>query len=132
VAAAYEQLWDRRPPAASPGDRDDLERIAARAAASRWAPPMAWDDDQIDLPDGRPAAAWRRGRRKTRRSTDLVEDADFLRQRGGYRNASLAQMAVRIGVTRDQLDHAYMRVRTRAVRRSGEPECEAEAEAEAG
>jgi len=36
-----------------------------------------------------------------------VEDAEFVRQHGGYH--SLNERAMRLGVSRDRLEHAYMR-----------------------
>jgi hypothetical protein len=135
VAAAYDRLWDRDPPAITRADREAGAAVAARAAARGWAPPMAWDDDQIDLPDGRPGQGWRPFR-DTYRSADLVEDAEFVREHGGYQDATTTEVAVRLGVRRDRLDQAYHRVRRYAARAAAdrsaakaEPEPEPEAEA---
>jgi hypothetical protein len=125
VAAAYDRLWDREPPRFTPLQRQAADAAEEHAARSGWAPPMAWDDDQIDLPAGRPAAGWKL-RRTSRRSVDLVEDADFVRQHGGYRDASIGQLAMRLGVSRDRLEHAHVRARRYAAR---QPAAEAEAEA---
>lgn len=130
VAAAYDRLWDRRPPAITRADREANDAVAARAAARGWAPPLAWDDDQIDLPDGRPARDWRRFRR-TYRAADLVEDAEFVREHGGYRDATTTEVAMRLRIRRDRLDQAYLRTRRYAARAaadrsaaSAEPEAE--------
>jgi hypothetical protein len=131
MAAAYERLWDRHPPSATRADREAAAAAAARAVRRGWAPPMAWDDDRIDLPDARPEQGWRPGRGKKRRAVDIVEDAEFVRKYDGYRDASLAQVAVRLGIRRDRLDQAYTRARRYAARAVGQAEA-AEREAEAG
>ena len=132
VAAAYDRLWDRRPPALTRADREAASATAARAARRGWAPPMAWDDDQIDLPDGRPARDWRR-HRGSYRAADLVEDAEFVRKHGGYRDASTTQVAMRLGIRRDRLDQAYTRARRYAARSAADQSAaRAEPEAEAG
>jgi hypothetical protein len=133
VAAAYDRLWDQRPPAETAAERHDAEAAAAHAARKGWAPPMAWDDDLIDLPDAQPAAGWRRGWSTQRRAVDLVEDVEFLRDRGGYRDAGRNLIAARLGVTRDRIDTAYLRARRYAARDAASREArEAEPEAEAG
>jgi hypothetical protein len=125
VADAYDQLWNRDPPNAAPEDREAAQTIALRAARSGWAPPLAWDDDQIDLPRARPERGWKPGNRITRRAVDLVEDAEFVRQHGGYQGASINQVAMRLGIKRDRLEQAYIRARRYAARN-------ATADAEAG
>jgi hypothetical protein len=132
VAAAYDRLWDRVPPTATRADREAAAAIADRAARSGWAPPLAWDDDQIDLPGARPEQGWRPRRRTSRRAADLVEDAEFVREHGGYRDASTAQVAMRLGVRRDRLDQAYSRARRYAARAAGRAGADADREAEAG
>jgi hypothetical protein len=132
VAAAYDRLWDRQPPAVTRADRDAAAEITARAVRGGWAPPMAWDDDLIDLPAARPEPGWRR-RGTYRRSADLVEDAEFIREHGGYRDANLSQVAMRMGVRRDRLDQAYRRARRYAAGASaGRDAGRSEPEAEAG
>ncbi|MGH3408235.1 MAG: hypothetical protein ACRDRJ_37905, partial [Streptosporangiaceae bacterium] len=42
VAAAYDRLWDRRPPAETAADRQAAEKAAAHAVHQGWAPPLAW------------------------------------------------------------------------------------------
>ena len=69
--------------------------------------PLAWDEPEIDDPAAWPAEGWRRGGRTTAPAEQLVEDAEFVRQHGGYH--SLNERAMRLGVSRDRLEHAYMR-----------------------
>ena len=47
---------------------------------------------------------------------DIVEDAQFVRDHGGYRDADNTQIAMRLGVSRDQIDQAYCRARRYASR----------------
>lgn len=61
VCALYDRLWKLPPP-----EHDQRTRIAASrarryAAARNWAPPLAWDDDQIDQPGASPCTGWKRG-----------------------------------------------------------------------
>jgi hypothetical protein len=113
VAAAYNQLWDRQPPRAT--RREQALGDTARADAERygWAPPMAWDDDIIDLPDGQPAPGWKPPAYPVRRSAELVEDANWVRAHDGYRLASLSQVAARLGVTQSALTKAEGRAADR-------------------
>ena len=76
-----------------------------------WAPPLAWDDDQIDKPYAQPAAAWSRTTRANMPSADLAEDADFVRDTGGYAGANLGLVAMRLGVSRARLEKAISRQR---------------------
>jgi hypothetical protein len=74
---------------------------------------------------------WKPRKRTTRRAVDIVEDAQFVRDQGCYRDADNTQIATRLGVSRDQLDQAYCRAR-RYADRSATADAEAEAEAEPG
>ncbi|MGH3277232.1 MAG: hypothetical protein ACRDNZ_23245 [Streptosporangiaceae bacterium] len=128
AAAAYELLWDRDPPTGTTAEREAAEMTRARAVSRGWAPPLAWDDDQIDLDDGQPAQKWKPGKRTTRRAIELAEDAEFVRQQGGYRDASIGQIAMRLGVSRDCLEQAHARAHRYAARTADQnPEAEAEA-----
>jgi hypothetical protein len=63
---------------------------------------MAWDDEELDKPDGQPAEGWRRSTRTTRRSAKLAEDAaELIRQ-----DYTREQAAGRLGVTKGALDRA--------------------------
>jgi hypothetical protein len=127
VANAYDKIWDREPPAGTRDQSDACELARSRAASRGWAPPQAWDDAQIDQPDGRPSPHWKPTRRTTRRAVDIVEDAQFVRDHGGYHDANITEIAMRLGVSRDQLDQAYCRAR-RYADRSATPDFGAEAE----
>lgn len=124
TVAAYEQLWDQSPPCATVEDREVAQAAAAHARQRGWAPPMAWDDDQIDQPDSKPAPGWKPGPRGRDLSADLVEDAEWIRRHGGYQLASRTVIATRLGVTKYQLEHA-----DREVRRSGQRNSQPRAEA---
>lgn len=132
VAAAYDRLWDQRPPDATAADRRAAAETAALAARSSWAPPMAWDDDRIDLPGARPEPGWRPGPRVRRRAVDIAEDAEFLRKYAGLRDATKREVATRLGIERDNLEQATIRARRYAARRAGRTGRDAEPEAEAG
>ena len=119
------RLWDCQPPCATQHEREAADAARAHAERRGWAPPMAWDDDQIDLPNGQPAPGWKPSERTNWRTSDLLEDARFVREHGGYPHATTGQVADRLGVTRDLLSHAYSRAGIHAGR-------EAEPEAEAG
>jgi len=105
----YERLWSQPPP-----EDDHRTRIAATrarnyAAARGWAPPMAWDDDELDKPDGRPAEGWRRRDRTRRPSAELAEDAaELFRQ-----DYTHEQAADRLGVTKGALEQALYRAQRR-------------------
>ena len=114
VIKAYDQLWDQPPPVVN---EQAQERAAASAELARhhgWAPPLAWDDDQIDREDGRPAEGWQPSLRTTRRSKELAEDAQFVRSAGGYREATVRVLAIRLGVNQKQLEKALSRQRAAA------------------
>jgi hypothetical protein len=125
IANAYDKIWDCYPPAVTRDQREACESARSLAASRGWAPPQAWDDAQIDQPDGRPSPDWKPRSRTTRRAVDLVEDAQFVRDHGGYRDADNTQIAMRLGVSRDQLDQAYCRAR-RYANRSATLDAEAE------
>jgi hypothetical protein len=109
VAAAYDQLWDKPPPLATPRDRELARQARAHAEHHRWPPPLAYDDDLIDLPDGHPAPGWRRSERTTHRTRDLAEDIAWVREHGGYRHAPIRVIAMRLGVGFDALEQAHCR-----------------------
>jgi transcriptional regulator with XRE-family HTH domain len=116
IANAYDKIWDHEPPTSTREQREACGLARSLAASRGWAPPQAWDDAQIDQPDGRPSPDWKPRKRTTRRAADIVEDAQFVRDRGGYRDADNTQVAMRLGVSRDQLDQAYCRARRYASR----------------
>ena len=111
VAAAYDQLWNQQPPAATTHEQAVASAAQAGAAQRNWAPPMAWDDDLIDRPDGKPAPGWKPPARSFHRSADLLEDDAFVREHCGYRQATRRQVAERLGVTLEVLAKAHERNR---------------------
>ena len=113
VVGAYEALWDRQPPQATEQERAAAAAHQRHARIAGFAPPMAWDDDEIDQPGARPAEGWRRTREHKTPAADLVEDAEFVRQTGGYRQASVGAVAMRLGVPRNRLEKALERTRAR-------------------
>jgi hypothetical protein len=127
IANAYDKIWDHDAPARTRDQREACELARSHAASRGWAPPQAWDDAQIDYPDGRPSPDWKPRNRTSRRAVDIVEDAQFVRDHGGYRDADNTQIAMRLGVSRDQLDQAYCRTRRYAARNAS-----ADIEAEPG
>jgi hypothetical protein len=117
VARAYDALWAKEPPRASAQERSAADAHQEHAQRNGWAPPLAWDDDEIDLDDARPADGWQRSGRHTIPAAELVEDASWVREQGGYRLASNSEVAMRLGVSRDLLEHAYHRQRARGAER---------------
>lgn len=113
VAAAYDLLWNQRPPTATERERERADKVRSDAEERQWPPPMAWDDDIIDVPGSRPAPGWEPPARSSHRSADLVEDAAFVREHGGYRNAPMRQVAERLGVTLAVLAKAHERAADR-------------------
>lgn len=87
VARAYDRLWDRQPPRSTAESREAASAALAHACRRGWAPPLAWDDDQIDHPSGRPADGWKpaNGGSGRRSALDLAEDAAWVREYGSYR-----------------------------------------------
>jgi plasmid maintenance system antidote protein VapI len=53
VAATYNQLWDKNPQHYGVSQQA-ANRFRNYARANGWAPPAAWDDDQLDDPAGAP------------------------------------------------------------------------------
>ncbi len=118
VGELYDRLWNQPPP-----EHDQRTRIAASRARNHagqqgWAPPLAWDDDQIDDPGARPAEGWKRPARTTRRSAELAEDAEELFRREGY---TREHAAARLGVSLPALERALS-----VTRRAAELEHEAQ------
>jgi hypothetical protein len=109
VSAAYDRLWDRPPPQGSDDDRELAAAAAARARHRGWAPPLAWDDEDLDRDSAAPAPGWRRTGSKQIRSFALAEDATFVREHGGYRRATNKQVAMRLGVSPARLEKAVSR-----------------------
>lgn len=85
ITHAYDRLWNTPPFPTSKHQAAGITRTRNRASAAGWAPPLAWDDDQID----NPAATPHRGTRGARRN--LVENiAWYLEMEPGTTTAGLA------------------------------------------
>lgn len=91
VRELYRRLWDKRPPEDSPRRAAEIRKARALAAARSWRLPMAWDDDRIDNPAARPAAAGHGG--LSAREGRLVDYAE-LRSWGLTREQAAARMGV--------------------------------------
>lgn len=98
VAALYDQLWDQAPPAAAKAERIAAAMTRGHAGRHGWAPPLAWDDDEIGDPDATPADGWER-REGVRRWGVLAEDAAFLLAAG----CEPRKVAERLGVDQGTL-----------------------------
>ena len=103
VCEAYDRLWNVTPPAPTKRARTESERARRLAAANGWPPPLAWDDDVIDLPDGTPAEGWQRPKRLSKQ--DVADEAAELFRQGLDRNLA----ARRLGMKRSTLDTALAR-----------------------
>ena len=57
VSRVYDALWDKEPPAVTVGQRTAIKKRRKAAGARGWAPPMAWDDADLDDPDATPQIA---------------------------------------------------------------------------
>ena len=108
VGELYDRLWDKPPPESNQRERIAAARARNYAAERGWAPPLAWDDDIIDDPSGRPAERWKRPAHSRGRSADLAEDAEQLLGRDGY---TREHAAARLGVAPSTLDAALRRSR---------------------
>jgi len=92
VAALYDEL------AMLPGAS---QRARNHAARKRWAPPLAWDDDLIDDPNGRPDF----GPAATRKTIPFPEQYQEMRDLG----FSNTEIAARLGIQMDSLLRQLMR-----------------------
>jgi hypothetical protein len=94
-------------------------RAQYRAAAARkmaadngWPPASAWSADQIDRPDGVPDEGWQEWQRRPLRGPErwaaVAEDTRWLEETQGL---DRRQIAKRLGMSRDDLDHFLMKAR---------------------
>jgi transposase len=91
--AVYAELWDRPNIPKPRYARAAATRARRLAEASGWAPPLAWEDDEIDNPSAEPI--WGEMANASARRRQILEDADWL-----YRSGTpAAEAARRIGVT---------------------------------
>jgi hypothetical protein len=102
-------MWNTPPPSGTEAERGEAEVFAEHARRVGWAPPLAYDEDEIDAEDGGPVAGWRRTERATVPSADRADDVRFLREHGGYEVATDRELAMRLGVPVDTLQQALRR-----------------------
>lgn len=120
IGAAYDLLWDTTPPRLTAEQQAVAEATAQHARKIGWAPPLAYDDDEIDTPGGGPVPGWKRsGRPRPQDPGGVIEDIEFLRT-VGYRQATPAQLGERLGRSKEAIGRAITRHR-RAQRQAAEP-----------
>lgn len=124
VRGLYDELWNVAPDESGHRTKIAASRARNYARARGWAPPLAWDEEQLDAPDGKAAEGWQRPDRHRSRAADLAEDAEFVRQVGGYALATNTEVAMRLGVPKTQLEKALERTRSREA--PAEPEARGE------
>lgn len=103
VAALYDELWDQTPPTeGSSAVRRGITMAKRMAATKGWAPPLAWDDDEIDDPDCTPHPIDGRDRGIDPSDLELVLEEyntlDNAAARFGIRRASLLRHMERHGI----------------------------------
>jgi len=105
VADLYEQLWNTAPPRTGQRDKIAYSRSVRYAALAGWVVPMAWDEDTIDNPDAAPDLAGITGK-SGRPYAFEIEDIDFILDNDPL---TIEQLAQRIHVTRDTIEHRLAR-----------------------
>ncbi len=107
VQGLYAELWDQTPTAATRFERRGITMAKRYAAAHGWAPPAAWDDDQIDNPAATPFVGDTATRRRTsgRPAEDVLEDLEFLLDQGVTR----AEIPGRMQITDGGISYACKR-----------------------
>lgn len=103
VRAAFDTIGDRPAPATSHRERIAASRARNRAHDAGWAPPAAWDAEQLDDPTAEPpaTATWQAGRRAT---LDLDEWAHLVAA-----GEDLKRAAARCGVSWNAVETAIAR-----------------------
>jgi len=128
VSGLYERLWDKPPPERTEDERSAAEVFREHSRIVGHAPPMAYDDDTIDLPEGKAdPKVWRRNPRGQWSRGELMEDITFLREVDrAYLRATNTELAVRLGKSKDSIDQVLLRQRQRGAG-TGEAQPELEA-----
>ena len=131
VGALYERLWNTPPPGRTEEERGVAALFAEHGRQVGWAPPLAYDDDLIDAPEGKAdPREWRRTPSGQVKREHLLEDIQFLRDWDDFKRATTAELGMRLGKSRDAVEQALARDR-RAQRDAAAPK-ETERELEAG
>lgn len=107
----YDRMWDQVPPESTRGQRMKAQRARAKAARNGWAKPMDWDEDAIDDPESRPAAAM-----DTAQAVDEVAVELALNGERVPLNMREAAEVVRIGTERGMSAAALAEAAGRSVR----------------
>jgi hypothetical protein len=109
VADLYEELWDQPGPSV---------RARSLAARNGWAPPMAWDDEDLDDPATQPQQPedLRRGRGGARPAQYVVEDWD---DTFDHHQGDLELAAARLRMNSETLRTALLRARRRGLEPRG-------------
>lgn len=104
VSDLYDQLWDQRPPHTLWRDHIAYSRALGYAAKAGWVPPLAWDDDDIDNPNATPNLGEHDqvNGKNGRPLKFTLEDVEFILDNDPL---TLEQLAVRLHVTRDTVEH---------------------------
>ena len=89
IRATYDRLWNQRPPQETIGERVSVGQTLAIATKYGFAPPLAWDDDEIDDPAATPHD-WQRGDRTLASGAELVEAVEL--------GASIGDLCERFGL----------------------------------
>lgn len=98
VAELYDDWSMSPPPAQSHRDKISVSRSKRHAQIAGWAPPLAWDEDQLDDPEATPDL----GQPSKR---DVVEDYDWL-----VSNGESAESAAQIvGISPESVERARAR-----------------------
>jgi predicted transcriptional regulator len=103
VGRLYERLWNTPPPQTTPFEMAAVTRARRYAAERGWPPPMAWDDESLDDPDGMPQT----GGPPTGRANRRVEP-DEVRWLESF-GTSRELVAGRLGVTPAAVERAMHR-----------------------
>jgi hypothetical protein len=93
TAALYDHWWEGPPAPPDPAAALAQTSTVQHARDRGWAPPMAWDDDQIDDPKAKPSGVRPFAHKAAHRRADIVEDLQFLLTGPG----TAADIAARLG-----------------------------------
>jgi hypothetical protein len=132
IGGLYERLWNTAPPRRTEAERATADLFAEHGRQVGWSPALAYDDDLIDLPEGKAdPKVWRRTPGERTKREHLLEDIRFLREvDGAYRRATPAELAVRLGKSKDSIEQAL--ARDKRAQRDAAATKDADRELEAG